>query len=227
MVFKMKNIPKDDRPRERLMCYGAGSLSDIELLEIILKSGTKDNSIKDVASQLLNKIGDIKNFHSINYQMLSSISGIGKAKACSLLAINELSKRINQEYRTLNNVVIRDTSIAYEYFKSIFKNQKQEYFYCVYLDSKKRVISNKLLFMGTLNQSLVHPREIFKEAYLLSASSIICVHNHPSGNVEPSNEDIELTKRIYSIGILTGIRLVDHLIIGADKYYSFLENNLI
>ena len=139
----------------------------------------------------------------------------------------ELSKRITRKNASLNNVIIKSADIAFDYFRYIFKDQKQEYFYVIYLDNKKRVIENKLLFKGTLNQSIVHPREVFKSAFILSASSIICVHNHPSGNVEPSKEDINLTKRLSEIGILMGIKVVDHLIISDDNYFSFLENNLI
>lgn len=226
-MYKLKEIPKIDRPRERLINFGAESLSNEELLSILLKTGTKNVSVKELASIILNKIGDINKFSEINYPFLSSIPGIGSAKACTLLAVVELSKRIARKNASLNNVIIKSADIAFDYFRYIFKDQMQEYFYVIYLDNKKRVIDNKLLFKGTLNQSIVHPREVFKSACILSASSIICVHNHPSGNVEPSKEDINLTKRLSEIGILMGIKVVDHLIISDDNYFSFLENNLI
>lgn len=226
-MYKLKEIPKIDRPRERLINFGAESLSNEELLSILLKTGTKDVSVKELASTILNKIGEINKLSEMNYHVLSSISGVGSAKACTLLAVVELSKRITRKNASLNNVIIKSADIAFDYFRYIFKDQKQEYFYVIYLDNKKRVIENKLLFKGTLNQSIVHPREVFKSACILSASSIICVHNHPSGNVEPSKEDINLTKRLSEIGILMGIKVVDHLIISDDKYFSFLENNLI
>ena len=226
-MYKLKEIPKIDRPRERLINFGAESLSNEELLSILLKTGTKDVSVKELASTILNKIGEINKLNEINYHILSSIPGVGSAKACTLLAVVELSKRITRKNASLNNVIIKSADIAFDYFRYIFKDQKQEYFYVIYLDNKKRVIENKLLFKGTLNQSIVHPREVFKSAFILSASSIICVHNHPSGNVEPSKEDINLTKRLSEIGILMGIKVVDHLIISDDKYFSFLENNLI
>lgn len=226
-MYKLKEIPKIDRPRERLINFGAESLSNEELLSILLKTGTKDVSVKELASTILNKIGEINKLNEINYHILSSIQGVGSAKACTLLAVVELSKRITRKNASLNNVIIKSADIAFDYFQYIFKDQKQEYFYVIYLDNKKRVIENKLLFKGTLNQSIVHPREVFKSACILSASSIICVHNHPSGNVEPSKEDINLTKRLSEIGILMGIKVVDHLIISDDKYFSFLENNLI
>ncbi len=226
-MYKLKEIPKIDRPRERLINFGAESLSNEELLSILLKTGTKDVSVKELASTILNKIGEINKLSEMNYHVLSSIPGVGSAKACTLLAVVELSKRITRKNASLNNVIIKSADIAFDYFRYIFKDQKQEYFYVIYLDNKKRVIENKLLFKGTLNQSIVHPREVFKSACILSASSIICVHNHPSGNVEPSREDINLTKRLSEIGILMGIKVVDHLIISDDNYFSFLENNLI
>lgn len=226
-MYKLKEIPKIDRPRERLINFGAESLSNEELLSILLKTGTKDVSVKELASTILNKIGEINKLNEINYHILSSIQGVGSAKACTLLAVVELSKRITRKNASLNNVIIKSADIAFDYFRYIFKDQMQEYFYVIYLDNKKRVIENKLLFKGTLNQSIVHPREVFKSACILSASSIICVHNHPSGNVEPSKEDINLTKRLSEIGILMGIKVVDHLIISDDNYFSFLENNLI
>lgn len=226
-MYKLKEIPKIDRPRERLINFGAESLSNEELLSILLKTGTKDVSVKELASTILNKIGEINKLNEINYHILSSIQGVGSAKACTLLAVVELSRRITRKNASLNNVIIKSADIAFDYFRYIFKDQMQEYFYVIYLDNKKRVIENKLLFKGTLNQSIVHPREVFKSACILSASSIICVHNHPSGNVEPSKEDINLTKRLSEIGILMGIKVVDHLIISDDNYFSFLENNLI
>lgn len=226
-MYKLKEIPKIDRPRERLINFGAESLSNEELLSILLKTGTKDISVKELASTILNKIGGINKLSEMNYHVLLSIPGVGSAKACTLLAVVELSKRITRKNASLNNVIIKSADIAFDYFRYIFKDQMQEYFYVIYLDNKKRVIENKLLFKGTLNQSIVHPREVFKSACILSASSIICVHNHPSGNVEPSKEDINLTKRLSEIGILMGIKVVDHLIISDDNYFSFLENNLI
>ena len=173
------------------------------------------------------------------FKELIKIDGIGNAKACILLAVFELSKRMNQNIVSLNGIVFNSPDIIFEYFKDKFSLEMQENFYCVYLDSKKRIIfynqlnkhkriiSYKLLFKGTLDRSLVHPREIFKEAYLLSASSIICVHNHPSGNINPSREDCFLTKMLKEVGEIMGIEVNDHIIVGKDNYYSFFENGEI
>lgn len=227
MSIKMKDIPVKERPRERLIKEGVEKLSNEELLSILIGNGTKGVSAKDLSLKVLDKIKSIGNANLLNYRSLLEIKGLGMAKASSLLAAFELGKRVNIENNSLNSEVINNSSAVFNYFKNIFLNKKQEYFYCLYLDSKKHVISNKLLFMGTLNRSIVHPREVFKEAYLLSASSIICVHNHPSGNVEPSKDDIDITNQLSSIGYIMGIKLVDHLIIGSNTYYSFLENGKI
>ena len=157
--------------------------------------------------------------------MLTKIKGIGFIKGCTIMACIELGKRINREIDDLCGEKLTSTTVAYKYFKDKIGDKKQEYFYAIYLDNSKKIITEKLLFIGTINYSLVHPREIFKEAYILGASAIICVHNHPSGNVIPSSEDYNITKNLIEIGNIMGIKIVDHLIIGKNNYYSFLENN--
>ena len=227
MNVKIKEIPLNDRPMERLINVGANNLSNEELFSILLKTGTKEESAKTVASNLLKEIGDIHNFENLTLEKLKKIKGIGISKACTILAAIELARRLNASVEKINNLKIDSTDLVYKYYKNILSEKKQEYFYCIFLNSKKRVISDKNIFIGTLNGSLVHPREIFKEAVLNSASSIICVHNHPSGIIEPSKEDILLTNRIVSLGLTMGIPVIDHIIIGKDKYYSFFENNKI
>ena len=224
-MVKIKDIPVNDRPCERLIINGSECLSDEELLAIILKTGTRGNSAKELSLLLLSKIGGIKNLNDINYEYLKQFKGIGKSKACYLLATIEISKRINREVDYIKSIKLNNSELVYKFYKEKIGKKKQEYFYCVYLDNQKKIISDKLLFIGTINCSLVHPREIFKEAYLLGASAIICVHNHPGGNPLPSNQDIDTTNNLVKIGNLLGIKLVDHIIICKNKYYSFLENN--
>ena len=224
MTIKIKDIPKCERPRERLISLGVENLNNEELLSILLKTGSKNLSAKDLANNLLKQIGSIQKLKEVNYHVLREIKGIGDAKACSILTAVELGKRIRQENNSLNNICITNAGIVFEHFNNLFYSKKQEYFYCIYLDNRKKVIDVKLLFIGTLNQSLVHPREVFKEAVLLSASSIICIHNHPSGNIVPSKDDINLTERLMNVGLLMGIKVIDHIIIGNDEYYSFVEN---
>ena len=225
--LKIKDIPVFERPRERLEKFGEEALSNEELLSIILKTGTKDKSVKDLSLDILKKIDDISNLKTISINNLTSIKGIGKAKAVELIASIELGRRI---FLTSNGEIkptLKSSLDVFLYTKELFFDKKQEYFYCLYFDSKQRLIDKKLLFIGTINRSIVHPREIFKYAYILSACSIICLHNHPSGDVNPSVEDIKLTQALVEIGKIQGINVVDHIIISNNNYYSFIEHNKI
>ena len=227
MNYLIKDIPISERPRERFIKYGPKSLSDIELLAIILKTGTKELSSKDVATSLLKEIGNIKKLSNMTISNLTKLKGIGITKAIELLTTIELGKRIFLKEDYGNKEVINNPKKIYKSFKYLFQGVKQEHFYCLYFNNKCELIERKLLFMGTVNKSIVHPREIFKEAYLLSASSIICIHNHPSGDIRPSNEDVLFTKQLIEIGKIQDIKIVDHIIIGEKNYYSFLEQGLI
>ena len=224
-MINFKNIPESDKPRERLYQYGSENLSDEELISIILKTGTKGMSVKEVSLKLLENVGDIKRLKDIGINTLMGINGIGKVKAIEIKAAIELGRRIYIENNKLGGIILNNSLKIYEYFKDLVGNKKQEYFYTVYVDTKGRYIDKKCLFVGTINNSIVHPREIFKEAYLLSANGIICIHNHPSGDPTPSKEDVMITKKIKEIAMIHGIKLVDHLIVGANSYYSFYEDN--
>ena len=225
MGVKIKDIPIEDRPCERLVEYGVECLNNEELLAIIFKTGTKGNSAKDLGSELLSKIDSLKKLNDINLEFLKAFKGIGISKACNLLAAIELGKRINREIDTIKNIKLTSAEMVYKYYKQKIGDKKQEYFYAVYLDNGKKIIDDKLLFIGTVNYSLVHPREIFKEAYLLGASAIICVHNHPGGNPLPSKQDFEITNNLIEASKILGIKLLDHIVICKTNYYSFLENN--
>lgn len=220
--MKIKELPINERPRERLINNGKELLSNEELLTILIETGIKNVSAKTVSLNILKYVKDIKNLKDITYRELINIKGIGKAKACVLLSAIELSKRINNV--DIINTKLNTPTSVYEYFKNKLSGLKQEHFYCIYLDNSKRVLDISLLFIGTINESLVHPREVFSKAYKLSASSIICVHNHPSNNNLPSNNDILTTKNLIQIGSLLGIKIVDHLIITNSGYYSLLEH---
>ena len=227
MAVKIKDMSLLDRPRERLIKYGSKSLSDSEILAILIGSGNNKNSAKDLASIILNKCDGVNNLDKIDYNTLTNIDGIKETKACNILAAIELSRRINNKVRDLNGIKLTNVELVFNYYKDILKDETQECFYCVYLDVTKKVIKDKLLFKGTLNYSLVHPREVFKEAFLLNATAIICVHNHPSGNIKPSRQDIEITNNLVELGLIHGIKVLDHVIISDNSYYSFLENNKI
>ena len=226
MSVKLKEIPLLERPRERLINVGVENLSDEELLAIILKTGSKEMSVKSLSSYILSSLGGIENLKKLNFHEVKKIKGIGEAKACTLVALSEIARRMNRKVASIIGTKLNTPLKIFEFYKSKI-NDNQEEFYCIYLDASKKVIEEKLLFIGTANYSLVHPRDIFKEAYLLNATGIICVHNHPSGEVKPSTEDINLTIRLKEIGVLLGIRIIDHIIIGDEKYYSFLENGKI
>ena len=225
MTVLIKDIPKSDRPIERLINNGAEFLSDSEILAILIKTGTREKSAKTIADEILKKYKSLNELKNINLEQLTKIKGIGVTKAVSILAAFELSRRINNQIMSLNETKITNSSLVFEYYKNKIGDKNQEYFYCLYLNKAKKVIKDKLLFIGTVNKSVVHPREIFKEAYLLSASGIICVHNHPAGSVFPSKEDINLTKKLVEIGELLGVKIIDHVIITNNNYYSFFENN--
>lgn len=221
----LKKLPEEEKPRERLIKYGKENISNNELIEIILKSGTRNNGIKDISHNILSSVNNISELKDIEINKLEQVEGMSKIKAIELVAAIELGRRVYTEDKYENLVKLTNPKSIIEYFHSEFKNIKQELFYVVYLDNQNNYISKKLLFKGTVNISLVHPREVFKEAYLLSASSIICIHNHPSGDSTPSKNDIELTKKIKEISILHGIKFIDHIIIGKNNYYSFFEDN--
>lgn len=225
--MKIKDIPLLDRPRERVINNGVEKLTNEELLAIIIKNGTKNKSSKDIALELLNKFNGINNFKDISINQLLEINGIGQAKAVELLSSIELGRRIFLNEFSLNKIIFKNAKDIYINTKYLFENKKQECFYCFYLNNKNEVIERRLLFMGTINKSIVHPREVFKYAYLSSASSIVCVHNHPSGDLVPSKEDIRITNALVELGYINAIPLLDHVIVSDNGYYSFYDDNKI
>lgn len=225
--IKFKDLPKNELPRERFMKYGVENLSNEELLSIILKTGTKDIPVNAVSLEILSGIKDITKLKDMKINNLTSIKGVGQVKAITLLASIELGRRIYNSNNNFKKYNIKNPIDIISYFNELLKDKKQEEFYVLYLDNKNNILENKKLFVGTLNKSIVHPREIFKEAYILSSASIVCVHNHPSGNVTPSNEDISLTRKIHEIALIHEIKLLDHIIVGDNNYFSFHENKLL
>lgn len=218
--MKIKDLKEEDRPIERMINNGINSLSNEELMSIVIKTGTKEESAKSLAEKILSQIDNI---NDIRINNLTNIKGIKTKKAATILAALELGKRLNNK-KKLVRVQFSNPSVIYDYYKKILSGINQEHFYVVYLDTKNKVIEDKLIFIGTINASIVHPREVFRESYLLSATSIICVHNHPSGNPMPSNEDVKITNVLVETGKILGIKVLDHIIIGENNYYSFHEN---
>ena len=223
--MRLKEIPNNEKPRERLVRYGSENLSNEELISIIIKSGNRKYSLKDISYNLLSEIKEIKYLKNKNINSLIKINGVSKIKAIEILAAIELGRRVYDDIPLDSVIECTNPINIINYFNHLFKDKKQEEFYVLYLDNQKQYLDSKLLFKGSLNNAVVHPREIFKEAYLLSANSIICLHNHPSGDCTPSKEDIRVTKKIQEIGLIHSIFLIDHIIIGNNNYYSFFENN--
>ena len=225
MGSNFKNIIDEDKPRERFVQVGRENLSNEELISIILKTGTKDESVSDVSKNLLSMVDSITDLKDISINKLMNIKGIGLVKAIELLSAIELGKRIYYNNEFKRKIKIKNSLDAYNYIKNKFINKTKEYFYCIYLDSKSNIIEDKLLFIGGLNSCIIEVREIFKYAHLNSAASFICVHNHPSGDITPSKCDDANTINIIKVSRFQGIPIKDHIIVGNNKYYSYNENS--
>lgn len=203
-------------PREKLAKYGVSRLSDLELLCLLIGSGNKQVSAKVISQQVLELLKERGS--SISYEELSGIKGMGKAKTSEIIAIFELGRRY---LMPAERPVISDTDDAVQQLGHI-RDKKQEYFVVLTLDGANRLISNTVVFQGTLTQSLVHPREVFAKAIEDRAANIIVAHNHPSGNVEPSPEDCEITWKLKEAGELLGIRVLEHIIVSKYGYRSIV-----
>ncbi|MWC28746.1 RadC family protein [Paenibacillus sp. MMS18-CY102] len=222
----MRDVPHEERPRERMMAHGAEALSHSELLAILLRTGTSRESVVELASRLLHECGGLRNLVDFSLEQLMELHGVGPAKALQLKAGIELGRRIAAS-RFGDRPVIKRPQDAAELIMDELRYQSKEHFMCLFLNTKNQVVAKELLSVGTLNASLVHPREVFREAIKRSSASIICAHNHPSGDPTPSPEDITLTKRLSEVGDLIGIEVLDHLIIGDGKFVSLKEHGLL
>lgn len=222
MSYLIKEMNDDERPRERFKKYGVEALSNTELLSILMRCGTRSKSVMEVSSDLL-KIYNMNDFSNINYNVLKDIKGIGEVKAMTLISAIEFGKRVLNKVDL--NKQIRCSNDVYELVKSDLENELQEKLLVIFLNTRKYVIDKKIIFIGTVNSSVVHARDVFREAVKCNAVSLILVHNHPAGSIKPSYQDMEMTNKFISIGKLMDIDVIDHLIIGKNSYYSFLESN--
>ena len=213
--MRIKDISNEQRPRERLK--SGQTLNDAEILALILENGSKGENVIDLSHRLISTFG-VEGLNSLSLAELTSIKGIGLAKASKLIAAFELSKRANSG--KICEKVIKNPSDIASYYISKLKDLKKEHFIAVFLDSKNKIIKDEVISIGTLNSSLVHPREVFKEAIKCSANSVILVHNHPSGSTEPSDEDYRVNKVLIEAGELVGIKVIDHLIVGNGRWES-------
>ncbi len=222
MSYLIKELPLDERPRERFKKYGVEALSNEELLSILLRTGTGNKSVKDLSIDILNKIS-INDLVSYDFNSLKAIKGVGEVKAITILSAIEFGKRALSKKDLIFQVKTGDD--VYYLVKDELENCLQEKFIAVYLDTKKFVISKKVIFIGTVNSSVVTARDVFREGVKLNCASMILVHNHPAGSISPSYEDVYLTNEFIKLGRMMGIFVIDHLIIGKNKYYSFRESN--
>lgn len=224
--IKVKDLPKNERPREKLLRYGANQLSNSELLAVILRTGTKDDNILNLCDKLISHFGGINGLLNPSIEDLKGIKGIGEAKATQIMALAELSTRFNSFKSGEEYVISCPKDVAFYMMKEM-NTYKKEYFKLIMLNTKNIIISVKDVSIGNLNSSIVHPREVFLEAIKMSSSSVILCHNHPSGDPTPSKEDIAVTKRLKECGTLLGIEVLDHIIIGRKKYISLKEEDIV
>lgn len=221
----IQDMTLEERPREKMILNGAGSLTDAELLAILIRTGTKQFNAIQLGKAIIEKADNIRSLQNITIEELESINGIGKTKAVQIKAALELGNRI-ASYKPAKYKIKNPWDI-YKYYMESLRYQYKEIFKVVLLNTKNEIITDVDISMGTLNSSLVHPREVFREAIRRSSNKIILLHNHPSGNAEPSKEDKSVTNRLKECGELIGIEVIDHIIIGDGIYFSFKENMLI
>ena len=223
--YTIKEFCKEDRPREKLKKYGAFSLSDKEVLAILLRTGTKNKNVIELASSILEDVGGITKLRETTFNELAKHKGIGEEKAIHILANIEFARRI---YSTdIPDIKCNSPEVIARFLKSSLENLTQEFFIVLDIDTKGKILEKREVFKGSLAMSVVHPREVFKNAIKNSAASIVCVHNHPSGDPSPSKADIDITKNINNALNSIGIELIDHIVIGDNCYYSFKEQGII
>ncbi|MBB4825848.1 DNA repair protein RadC [Sporosarcina luteola] len=218
----IRDVHISDRPRERLIRQGASSLSNQELIAILLRTGTKEESVLMLANRILTSFDKIQDLREATIEEMMSVKGVGQAKAVQILAAVEIGKRLYQKH-TEGKYTIRSPEDAAAYLMTDMSSLQQEHFVVLFLNVKNEVLHKQTVFIGSLNSSIVHPREIFREAVKRSAASIIVAHNHPSGHPTPSPEDIDVTKRLVEAGSIVGIELLDHVIIGDHRFISLKE----
>jgi DNA repair protein RadC len=225
-ALRIMDLPESERPREKLLKYGAETLSNGELLAIILRTGSQKENIINLSNRILKEAGGLNGLLSFSSEEFQELGGIGAAKAAQLLALGEISQRF-KSFKSGEEYKISQPKDAADILMETMRHLKQECLKVIMLNTKNIVITIKDVSAGSLNSSIVHPRELFREAIRRSSASIIICHNHPSGDPSPSSEDINLTHRIKECGKLIGIELLDHIIIGDGCYVSLKEKGIL
>lgn len=223
--MKVKEMNKTERPRERALLEGITALSNRELLAIFIRTGTQHASALDLADEVLHKRNDLVSLMNLTLQELMSITGIKEAKAVQLLACFELCKRISEARMRQEYIINDEPQVLSEWLMNHIGNAEQEHFVALFLDNRGNMIAHKDIFIGTSSKSFANPREIFMKALSYNSAKIICAHNHPSGNVQPSMSDRKTAQALERAGNLLGIKVVDHLIVSDRSYYSFREHH--
>jgi len=224
--FTVRDLPKQERPRERLQKLGPEALSAQELLALVIGRGIPKKSVMSIAQELLAKFGNIKAIGQATIEELSQIKGIGFAKAAQIKACFELGKREDLEPEMINFDIKNPESVV-KAIRASIKDKAKEHFKLILLNPRNKIIGISTISIGTLNASLVHPREVFKDAITHSAASVVLAHNHPSGDPEPSEDDLKITKKLVDSGEILGIKVLDHIVIGKNNFYSYKERGLI
>lgn len=222
--MKIKDLPKSDRPREKLVAKGVENLKDSELLAILLRTGKAGKNVIEIASQILTKYSK-KRLLQMTYEDLVKIDGIDSAKASTLLAAFELAKRALEVNDTNLPTIITPKDVVAQL--TDLRQNKREHFVALYLNAKNEMVHKETISMGTLNANLVHPREVFEPALKHSAASIMVAHNHPSGDPKPSEDDIEVTKRLAEAGKMMGVEVLDHVIMAKNSHFSFKDEKML
>ncbi len=224
---KIKDLPADDRPREKLLLRGAENLSDSELLAILLRTGGKGLSVVELAQKIIAENRNLLGLVNKSADELIKIKGIGKDKAATLIAAFEIAKRVHVQSKWSSEKKITEPKILAEVIIPLLKNETREKFYVACLNRANKLIALKKISEGSLTEALVHPRDVIKTALEQNAVSVILVHNHPSGNAEASDADIKITQKIKEAGNLFDIPVLDHIIVAGNNYFSFVEKNLL
>jgi DNA repair protein RadC len=220
--MKLRELPQEEKPRERLLKYGANNLSNEDLIAILLRCGTKNINVKELSNQILMKIKTIDDLNTLGFNELKDIKGMGNVKIITLLAAIELGKRVSNK-TIKENITLNNTNKVNTYFSHLI-NDYQEHLLVILLDNKRRLISYKIMYTGTDDETLASPKEIFNYAIKERASAIIIMHNHPSGIVTPSDNDKYLTNSLITTGKIVGIPLLDHIITSGSNYFSFFDS---